>query len=125
VDGMMIGRAAIGYPWIFNEIKHYLRTGRHLPPPAIEQRIGAIRDHLLRSVEWKGPVVGILEMRRHYTNYLKGFPYIKEFRNQLVQKQTVAEIEEVLQAVQQRYTGFVPERAVAQFSSAQLEDCAY
>jgi tRNA-dihydrouridine synthase B len=125
VDGMMIGRAAIGYPWIFNEIKHYLRTGRHLPPPAIEQRIGAIRDHLLRSVEWKGPVVGILEMRRHYTNYLKGFPYIKEFRNQLVQKQTVAEIEEVLQAVQQRYAGFMPERTVTQFSSAQLEDCAY
>src|SRR5258706_2072819 len=94
VDGMMIGRAAIGYPWIFNEIKHYLRTGRHLPPPAIEQRIGAIRDHLLRSVEWKGAVVGILEMRRHYTNYLKGFPYIKEFRNQLVQKKTIEEIEE-------------------------------
>ena len=125
VDGMMIGRAAIGYPWIFNEIKHYLRTGKHLPPPAIEQRIGAIRDHLLRSVEWKGAVVGILEMRRHYTNYLKGFPYIKEFRNQLVQKQTVAEIEEVLQAVQQRYAGFVPERTVTQFSAAQLEDCAY
>jgi nifR3 family TIM-barrel protein len=125
VDGMMIGRAAIGYPWIFNEIKHFLQTGEHLPPPAIEQRIGAIRDHLLRSVEWKGAVVGILEMRRHYTNYLKGFPYIKEFRNQLVQKQTVAEIEEVLQAVQRRYTGFVPERLMTQFSSAQLEDCAY
>jgi nifR3 family TIM-barrel protein len=125
VDGMMIGRAAIGYPWIFNEIKHFLQTGEHLPPPAIEQRIGAIRDHLLRSVEWKGAVVGILEMRRHYTNYLKGFPYIKEFRNQLVQKQTVAEIEEVLQAVQCRYAGFVPERLMTQFSSAQLEDCAY
>ena len=125
VDGMMIGRAAIGYPWIFNEIKHYLQTGRHLPPPAIEQRIGAIRDHLLRSVEWKGPVVGILEMRRHYTNYLKGFPYIKEFRNQLVQKMKIEEIEEVLQQVQQRYAGFAPERTMTQFSAAQLEDCAY
>jgi nifR3 family TIM-barrel protein len=125
IDGMMIGRAAIGYPWIFNEIKHYLRTGEHLPPPAIEQRIGAIRDHLMRSVEWKGAIVGILEMRRHYTNYLKGFPYIKEFRNQLVQKQTVAEIEDVLHAVRQRYAGFAPERMVTQFSSAQLEDCAY
>src|SRR5215475_13340757 len=125
VDGIMIGRAAIGYPWIFNEIKHFLKTGEHLAPPTIEQRIGAIRDHLLRSVEWKGAIVGILEMRRHYTNYLKGFPYIKEFRNQLVQKMTVEEIEEVLGQVQQRYTGFVPERAVASFSQNQLEDCAY
>jgi tRNA-dihydrouridine synthase B len=125
IDGLMIGRAAIGYPWIFNEIKHYLQTGEHLPPPTIEQRIQAIRDHLLRSVEWKGPVVGILEMRRHYTNYLKGFPHIKEFRNQLVQKKTVEEIDEVLQQVQQRYTGFTPERAVVGFSAGQLEDCAY
>jgi nifR3 family TIM-barrel protein len=125
IDGIMIGRAAIGYPWIFDEIKHFLQTGRHMPPPTIEQRISAIRDHLLRSVEWKGPVVGILEMRRHYTNYLKGFPYIKEFRNQLVQKASVAEIEEILLQVQQRYTGFVPERIVAGFTAGQLEDCAY
>jgi nifR3 family TIM-barrel protein len=125
VDGLMIGRAAIGYPWIFNEIKHFLQTGRHLAPPTIEQRTQAIRDHLLRSVEWKGPVVGILEMRRHYTNYLKGFPHIKEFRNQLVQKKTVDEIDEVLVQVQQRYSGFTPERAVVGFSASQLEDCAY
>jgi tRNA-dihydrouridine synthase B len=125
VDGIMIGRAAIGYPWIFNEIKHYLQTGEHQSPPTIEQRCGAIRDHLVRSVEWKGPVVGILEMRRHYTNYLKGFPYIKEFRNQLVQKKTVGEIEEVLLQVQQRYAGFIPERAVAGFSAEQVNDCAY
>jgi tRNA-dihydrouridine synthase B len=125
IDGIMIGRAAIGYPWIFNEIKHYLRTGDHLPPPTIEQRIAAIRDHLLRSVEWKGPVVGILEMRRHYTNYLKGFPYIKEFRNQLVQLKSVEEIEETLQQVRLRYEGFVPERTVTAFSQSQLEDCAY
>src|ERR1700755_2300962 len=125
VDGLMIGRAAIGYPWIFNEIKHFLQTGEHLPPPTIEQRTGAIRDHLLRSVEWKGAVVGILEMRRHYTNYLKGFPYIKEFRNQLVQKKTVEEIDQVLQQGQQRYAESTPERAVAGFSSGQLEDCAY
>jgi nifR3 family TIM-barrel protein len=125
VDGIMVGRAAIGYPWIFNEIKHFLETGTHLPPPTIEQRTGAIRDHLLRSVEWKGPVVGILEMRRHYTNYLKGFPHIKEFRNQLVQKGSVEEIEEILQQVQQRYSGFVPERIVTAFSGSQLEDCAY
>jgi tRNA-dihydrouridine synthase B len=125
VDGIMIGRAAIGYPWIFNEIKHYLQTGEHLSPPTIEQRCDAIRDHLTRSVEWKGPVVGILEMRRHYTNYLKGFPYIKEFRNQLVHKNSVGDIEEVLLQVQQRYAGFVPERAVAGFSAEQTENCAY
>src|SRR6201994_993103 len=125
VDGIMIGRAAIGYPWIFNEIKHYLQTGGHLAPPTIEQRTAAIRDHLIRSVEWKGPIVGILEMRRHYTNYLKGFPHIKEFRNQLVQKKTVEEIDEILLQVQQRYTGFTPERVVVGFSQSQLEDCAY
>ena len=125
VDGIMVGRAAIGYPWIFNEIKHYLRTGEHLAPPTIEQRCGAIRDHLVRSVEWKGAVVGILEMRRHYTNYLKGFPYVKEFRNQLVQKKTVDEIEEILLQVQQRYSGFVPDRMVAEFSSEQVSDCAF
>ena len=125
VDGIMIGRAAIGYPWIFNEIKHYLRTGEHLPPPSIGQRVDAIREHLLRSVKWKGPVVGILEMRSHYTNYLKGFPHIKEFRNQLVQKKSVEEIEEILRQLQGRYDGFVPERAVSSFSAGQLENCAY
>jgi tRNA-dihydrouridine synthase B len=107
VDGIMIGRAAIGNPWIFNEIKHFLRTGEHLPPPTIEQRIAVIREHLRRSVTWKGPVVGILEMRSHYTNYLKGFPHIKEFRNQLVQKKSVEEIEGVLEEVGERYSGLV------------------
>ncbi len=125
VDGIMIGRAAIGYPWIFNEIKHFLQTGETLAPPSIEQRAEAIRQHLLRSVEWKGAVVGILEMRRHYTNYLKGFPYIKEFRNQLVQKETVAEIEEILQQVVQRYSGFIPGRQEAAIPSASLTDCAW
>ena len=125
IDGIMIGRAAIGYPWIFNEIKHYLRTGEHLAPPTIEQRCGAIRDHLVRSVEWKGPIVGILEMRRHYTNYLKGFPYVNQFRTQLVHMKTVEECEAVLQQVQQRYAGFVPDRIVAEFSSEQVNDCAY
>jgi tRNA-dihydrouridine synthase B len=125
VDGIMIGRAAIGYPWIFDEIKHYLRTGEYLPPPTIEQRCAAIRDHLIRSVEWKGPVVGILEMRRHYTNYLKGFPHVKEFRNQLVVLKTTEEIEAILLQVQQRYTGFIPQRILAEFSAEQVDDCAY
>src|SRR5450432_713792 len=96
VDGIMIGRAATGYPWIFQEIKHFLQTGKHADPPSLEERIDAIRQHLFRSVEWKGPVLGILEMRRHYSNYLKGIPHIKETRNQLVQKGTLEEIMSVL-----------------------------
>jgi tRNA-dihydrouridine synthase B len=105
VDGIMIGRAAIGYPWIFDEIKYFLDTGEHKEPPSIEKRISVIREHLLRSMEWKGTMLGILEMRRHYTNYLKGFPHIKEFRNQLVQKNTFVEIEDVLHLIQKRYSG--------------------
>ena len=99
VDGIMIGRAAIGYPWIFQEIKHFIQTGNHLEPPSLEERIAVIRQHLYRSVEWKGNVLGILEMRRHYSNYLKGIPYIKEVRNQLVQKATLEEIETVLEGL--------------------------
>ena len=125
VDGIMIGRAAIGYPWIFNEIKHFVATGTHLPPPTVQQRAAAIRKHLLKSVEWKNETVGVLEMRRHYTNYLKGFPHIKEFRNQLVTLKTVEEIEAVLQQLVARYDGFVPERKVAGFAGSQLEECAY
>jgi tRNA-dihydrouridine synthase B len=102
VDGIMIGRAAIGYPWIFREIKHFLKTGNHLDAPSIEERIEVIRQHLYRSVEWKGSVLGILEMRRHYSNYLKGIPYIKEVRNQLVQKDRLEGIEEVLEGLKLR-----------------------
>jgi tRNA-dihydrouridine synthase B len=105
VDGIMIGRAAIGYPWIFNEIKHYLQTGELLPPPAIQQRIEVIRKHLYKSVEWKGETLGILEMRRHYTNYLKGYPNIKEYRTKLVTLQSLPAIDEVLREIELAYTG--------------------
>lgn len=106
VDGIMIGRAAIGYPWIFDEIKHYMRTGEHLPSPSIEQRIEVCRKHLQRSYEWKGPVVGILEMRRHYANYLKGLPNIKEYRAKLVVAKELAELEEILSEIVVKYSGF-------------------
>lgn len=106
VDGIMIGRAAIGYPWIFNEIKHFVRTGEHLPSPSIEQRIEVCRRHLHRSHEWKGPVVGILEMRRHYANYLKGLPNIKEYRAKLVVAKELEEIEEILSEIAANYSGF-------------------
>ncbi len=106
VDGIMIGRAAIGYPWIFKEIKHFLKTGEHLDPPTIEQRVEVIRLHLHRSVEWKGLVPGINEMRRHYTNYLKGIPNIKEYRLKLVTIKEVEEIDEVLDEIIKTYTGY-------------------
>lgn len=106
VDGIMIGRAAIGYPWIFNEIKHFLETGEHLPPPTIQQRVDVIRKHLHRSVEWKGVKAGINEMRRHYTNYLRGLPNIKEFRLKLVTLPEAEQIDEVLNEIEKRYDGF-------------------
>lgn len=84
VDGIMIGRAAIGYPWIFNEIKHFFQTGEHLPIPTILDRIQAAKNHLIWSVEWKGERLGIIEMRRHYTNYFKGIHGFKDFKQKLV-----------------------------------------
>jgi nifR3 family TIM-barrel protein len=80
VDGIMIGRASIGYPWIFNEIKHFMKTGEHLPKPGIQERVEATRQHLMSSVKWKGETLGILEMKRHYTNYFSfGIGIINQF----------------------------------------------
>jgi len=110
VDGIMIGRAAIGYPWIFNEIKGFIQTGEHLAPPTIEQRIEVIRQHLHYSVQWKGLLPGINEMRRHYTNYLKGLPNIKEYRLKLVTIRSVEEIDDVLHEVKEVYSGYQFER---------------
>lgn len=110
IDGIMIGRAAIGYPWIFREIKHYLATGELLPSPTLEERVEVAKKHLRKSLEWKGPVVGINEMRRHYANYLKGLPNIKEFRNRLVTLKTLEEVEAVLDEVKLHYRGFEIER---------------
>ncbi len=106
----MIGRAAIGYPWIFNEVKHYMATGEMLPPPTLEARIAVCKKHLRKSVEWKGPIVGINEMRRHYANYLKGLPGIKEFRNRLVTLKEMEEVASVLDEVAIAYKGFEVER---------------
>lgn len=111
IDGLMIGRAAIGYPWIFNEIRYFLATGEHLPPPGIEQRIEVCRKHLQRSFEWKGPVVGILEMRRHYANYLRGLPGIKEYRSKLVVMKEKEEIEDQLEQILAAYRGYQFEKA--------------
>jgi tRNA-dihydrouridine synthase B len=110
VDGIMVGRAAIGYPWIFNEIKYYLETGDHMPPPDIDQRIQVIRKHLKRSIEWKGLIPGINEMRRHYTNYLKGLPNIRDYRLKLVTFMSEAAINEVLDEIAEVYRGYAFER---------------
>lgn len=106
VDGIMIGRAAIGYPWIFREIKHFVKTGQMLPPPTIGERVYVCKKHLELSVGWKGQVVGINEMRRHYTNYLKGLPNIKEFRLKLVTLKEPQAVEEVLSEIECYYQGF-------------------
>lgn len=110
VDGVMIGRAAIGYPWIFREIKHFVNTGEILPPPSIHERVDIIRKHLVNSIKWKTGKLGILEMRRHYANYLKGFPGVKEYRNKLVTFDTYEEIDEVLKEIEKRYDGMIAER---------------
>jgi len=114
VDGIMIGRAAIGYPWIFREIKHYIKTGEILPAPTLEERIEVCRKHLYKSVEWKGPVVGINEMRRHYTNYLKGLPGIKDFRYKLVTLTSPEAVDDILQEILQHYSGYEFERTPIQ-----------
>ena len=99
VDGVMIGRAAIGYPWIFNEIKHYLITGSHLAPPTITDRVAACKQHLKHSIAWKGKILGIAEMKRHYTNYFKGIPYFKNYRIKMVTSNDQQEIEHLLDEV--------------------------
>lgn len=99
VDGIMIGRASIGNPWIFNQIKHYMKTGTHLPPPSIEDRVNACRKHLTFSVRWKGDITGLLEMRRHYSNYFRGLENFKPFRMRLVQSLSLEEIQSILEEI--------------------------
>lgn len=84
LDGAMIGRASIGYPWFFREVKHFLKTGEHLPPPTMKERVEAARRHLQMAIDWKGEKLGVFETRRHYTNYFKGIPNFKEYRMKLV-----------------------------------------
>ncbi len=103
VDGVMIGRASIGYPWIFNEIKHYLKTGEHLAKPSLQERIEAVKQHLNMAVEWKGEKLGLLEMRPHYGNYFKSIPNFKEYRTQLVTRNNLEEVNEVFSSIEQHF----------------------
>jgi tRNA-dihydrouridine synthase B len=104
VDGIMIGRAAIGNPWIFDQIKQFLQTGAHDPLPGMEQRVVVCRKHLHFAMRWKGDKLGLLEMRPHYANYLKGFPNIKEYRTELVHANSLEEIEAIFERLILAYT---------------------
>ncbi|MFK7935040.1 MAG: tRNA dihydrouridine synthase DusB [Saprospiraceae bacterium] len=104
VDGIMIGRASIGNPWIFREIKHYFKTGEILPPPTVSERVEAARQHLRHSIEWKGQKLGILEMRRHYTNYFRGYRGVKAFRQKLVTEHDPAILFSILDELEDTYT---------------------
>ncbi len=109
VDGIMIGRAAIGYPWVFNEIKHFFETGQHLKPPTLTDRVDAATEHLRRSLEWKGPKLGIVEMRRHYTNYFKGIPHFKSYRLKLVTEDDPELLFEHLEGIRTEFEGVYQE----------------
>jgi nifR3 family TIM-barrel protein len=84
LDGAMIGRASIGSPWFFKEVKHFFNTGEHLASPTISERVEIARRHLQMAIDWKGEALGVLETRRHYTNYFKGIPHFKEYRLKMV-----------------------------------------
>jgi tRNA-dihydrouridine synthase B len=103
VDGIMIGRASIGYPWIFREIKHYIATGEILDAPTVAERVDAARRHLNHSIEWKGLRVGVNEMKRHYTNYFRGFRDIKAYRARLVMENDPANIHGILGEIMDVY----------------------
>ena len=92
LDGAMIGRATIGYPWFFKEVKHYFKTGEHLSPPTIAERVEVARRHLQMSIDWKGDRLGVVETRRHYTNYFKGIPHFKEYRMKMVTSDDAADV---------------------------------
>lgn len=107
VDGVMIGRASIGYPWIFREIKHYIETKEHLDGPTFKERLDVTRRHLEMSVKWKGETLGVIEMKRHYTNYFKGIPHFKEYRTKLVTSFDLQEVRDTLDEIELKFTELV------------------
>ncbi|MBC7413053.1 MAG: tRNA dihydrouridine synthase DusB [Bacteroidia bacterium] len=103
VDGVMIGRASIGNPWIFNQIKHFIATGTHLPPPTIQERVSTVQQHLDFSMRWKGDVVGLVEMRAHYANYFKGIPNFKDYRIKLVTTNELDAVHNLLNEIADKF----------------------
>ncbi|WP_374957519.1 tRNA dihydrouridine synthase DusB [Gilvibacter sp.] len=106
LDGAMIGRASIGYPWFFREVKHYFETGKHLSPPTMQERVDAARRHLQMSIDWKGEKLGVFETRRHYTNYFKGIPHFKEYRSKMVTSDDSADVFATFDEVLERFGDF-------------------
>ena len=105
-DGIMIGRGAIGYPWIFEEIKHFFESGEKLPEPTILQRLEAVRQHAEWSAEWKGERLGLIEMRQHYSNYFRGIPHFKEWRMKFLEIFTLEEMDQVIAEADEFYRNF-------------------
>ena len=99
----MIGRGAIGNPWIFNQIKHFIKTGTHLPEPTIENRVDVCLTHLKKAIEWKGERVGIIETRAHYGNYFRNLHDFKNFRSRLVTTDSLAEIFDLCEEIRNFY----------------------
>ena len=106
LDGAMIGRASIGYPWFFKEVKHYFKTGSHLSPPTMEERVDAARRHLQMAIDWKGEKLGVFETRRHYTNYFKGIPHFKEYRMKMVTSDDAADVFAAFDEVLEKFGDF-------------------
>ncbi|MEL7270633.1 MAG: tRNA dihydrouridine synthase DusB [Bacteroidota bacterium] len=103
LDGAMIGRASIGNPWFFKEVKHFFETGTHLMPPTMEERVTAARRHLQMAIDWKGEKLGVFETRRHYTNYFKGIPHFKEYRMKMVTSDDAADVFNAFDEVLERF----------------------
>ncbi|WP_293298110.1 tRNA dihydrouridine synthase DusB [Allomuricauda sp.] len=103
LDGAMIGRASIGYPWFFKEVKHFFETGEHLAPPTMQERVDAARRHLQMAIDWKGEKLGVFETRRHYTNYFKGIPHFKEYRMKMVTSDDAADVFAAFDEVQEKF----------------------
>ena len=104
VDGIMIGRASVGAPWVFREIKHYLNTGEVLPPPEVAERVRVCREHFRFSIRWKGDRLGVFEMRRHYSNYFKGLPDFKPYRSRLVEADSETEVHGILDEIAETFS---------------------
>jgi tRNA-dihydrouridine synthase len=106
VDGIMIGRAATGNPWVFSEIKHYLQTGEIMAPPGLNERIEVCRQHLLSSVEWKGEMTALLETRKHYSHYFRGIPDFKPFRIKLMTSLSIPDVLDIFNEIRNKYISF-------------------
>lgn len=104
IDGIMIGRASIGAPWVFNQIKHYIRTGEMLPSPGVAERVNVCREHFNFSIRWKGDRLGVFEMRRHYANYFRSIPDFKPYRARLVEADTAEQVHNILDEVAETFS---------------------